>query len=163
MISTTTLPDRSADRPAPRGGGGRVVFQVCRTLPIPTDEAWRRLVDWAGHATWIPMTRVDVDPADPNRFVAWSGIGPVMLEDRMEAVEQHFDGASGRCRVLKLGPVLVGEAEFAVFPGLTPGSSVVQWREDVTVRRLPRFLTSVASVLGGRLFAGSLARMVRHG
>jgi len=60
------------------------------------------------------MTRVELDADDPNAFVAFSGPGPLALEDRMRAVTREFDGSVGACRVDKLGPELVGEAEFTV-------------------------------------------------
>lgn len=144
---------------APTRPGTRVVFELSRVVPLPPEQAWHRLTDWAGHGEWIPMTRVEVDPADPNRFVAWSGVGPLMLEDRMHAIEQHFDGRAGQCRVHKLGPILVGEAEFAVWPGLRPDSSIVHWREDVSVPVLPRFLAPLAAWVGRVLFSQALARM----
>jgi len=140
----------------------RVSFEVCRVVPMSSQRAWERLIDWGSHGEWIPATRVDVDPQDPDRFVAWSGIGRLALEDRMHSLEQHFDGTAGRCRVAKLGPVLIGEAEFSVTPGLTPGTAVVHWREDVTMKRLPRLLSPVAARVGAVLFAQAIGRLARH-
>jgi hypothetical protein len=80
----------------------------------------------------------------------------------MRATESEFDGVSGRCLVAKLGPVLVGEAEFTVAPGATSGTCVVTWREDVTVLHLPRFAAPVAERVGAVLFSWSLKRMARH-
>jgi len=142
--------------------GTPVHFTLERTLPISSEAAWDELTNWAGHAEWIPMTRVKVDPGDPTAFVAFSGPGPLALEDRMRAIESQFDGASGRCLVSKLGPVLVGEAEFTVVPGTSTTSCVVSWREDVTVPHLPRFLAPVAARIGVALFGWSLKRMARH-
>jgi hypothetical protein len=64
-------------------------------------------------------------------------------------------------RIAKLGPVLVGEAEFSVSVGLGSGSAVVQWREVVEVPDLPRFLAPVAAWIGQRLFTAALGRMAR--
>jgi hypothetical protein len=141
--------------------GATVAFSLDRTLNLEPETAWRMLADWDGHADWIPMTRVKVDETDPTRFTAWSGLGPLALEDRMHAVESEFDGSSGRCLVEKLGPVLVGEAEFTVRPGPTPGTATVGWREEVGVPHLPRFLAPVAGALGRVLFGRSLRRMER--
>lgn len=140
----------------------RVVFGVSRVLELTPQQAWSELVDWAGHARWVPMTRVEVDPADPDRFTAWSGVGPLALEDRMRAEEQRFDGSNGYCRVSKLGPVLVGTAEFAVSPAMRDGTAVVEWREDVEVPALPRVLVPVVAAASSALFGWSLRRMERR-
>jgi hypothetical protein len=154
MAATPTLTSE-------RAVGSRVEFSLCRSVPLEPSEAWHRLADWGSHGDWIPFTRVDLDPTDERRFVAWSGLGPVMLEDRMQVLEERFDGTRGYCRVAKLGPVLVGEAEFTVGPGLTPGTSVVEWREDVRMRRLPRWASGFAARVGRTMFARSLGRMAR--
>jgi hypothetical protein len=151
----------SPTTPHPATPGTRVAFDVAVVLPITPETAWQRLTDWPSHGDWIPMTRVEVDPADPNRFTAWSGPGPLALEDRMQADPAEFDGSSGRCRVAKLGPVLVGEAEFSVGPALAPGSCTVVWREDVTVPRLPSVFAPAVGWVAARLFALSLRRMSR--
>lgn len=141
--------------------GALVEFTVSETVPLPPAEAWTRLVDWRGHGDWIPMTRVDVDPDDPNRFVAWSGLKPLVLEDRMYADHLEFDGTVGRAHVHKLGPVLVGDADLLVSPGLTDRQAVVVWREAVRVPYLPALLAPIAAWLGKTLFAQSLRRMAR--
>ena len=126
------------------------------------DAAWQRLTDWKSHGEWIPMTRMEVDATDPDSFTAWSGIGKrLALEDRMKLVEQTVDGERRRARIAKLGPVLVGEAEFSVSPGLTPDSAVVQWREVVGVPHLPQVFAPVAARIGKFLFAMSLGRMAK--
>lgn len=140
-----------------------VSFDVCVQLPLTSERAWARLTDWGTHGDWIPMTRVDVDAADPASFVAWSGIGKLALEDRMHLEDERFDGTSGWCRVAKLGPVLIGSAELSVTPGLAPDSAVVQWREIVTMRHLPGFLAPVAAFIGKRLFTSALHRMAKRG
>ena len=166
-MTTTDETPRSTDATAegasaPRKGT-RVVFELDRTVALPVDEAWRRLCDWAGHSDWIPMTRVEVDPADPASFTAWTGLGKLSLPDRMRADVQSFDGTTGHCHVHKLGPVIVGEAEFTVAPGSGPGTTVVTWREDVTVPKMPRFLAKPVGWVSAQLFGLSLRRMVKAG
>jgi hypothetical protein len=107
------------------------------------------------------MTRMEVDPADPSRFTAWSGLGKLALEDRMQVTDTNTSGDTKTCRVVKLGPVLVGEAEFAVSPASTPNHCVVQWREDVMVPFLPRFLAPVVGWFGKILFGLSISRMAK--
>ena len=165
MTTDTATPN------AARRRSNRVVFDADVTLDMPIDRVWAELVDWGGHGRWIPMTRVEVDPQDPNRFIAWSGIGRLALEDRMHATELSFDGSRGTCHVDKLGPVLVGFAELTVTDttgsGATGGGAGtaprtrVQWHEDVMVPYVPKFLTPVVAKVSGLLFSVSLKRIRR--
>jgi hypothetical protein len=148
--------------PATPPPGRRVVFELVKVVPVPPDVVWQRLTDWPRHAEWIPATRVAVDPEHPDRFVAWTGFGPASLEDRMQADELHFEAGHGRGHVTKLGPVLGGEAVFSVAPGLAPGSTVVHWREDITVPFLPRILAPVAGFVGRATFGLALRRLARR-
>lgn len=140
----------------------RVVFEVDVEIPLTSQEAWNRLTDWPSHGKWIPLTRIDVDRADPKKFVAYSGIRPLVLEDRMHQLTEQFDGTSGDSTVAKLGPILVGEARFAVKPGPSPTSCVVSWREDVAVKWLPRFLTAPVAFVAKQAFASSIKKMAKY-
>lgn len=160
-MTSPTPPSHNATSAPPRGA--RVAFELSRTVPLPVDQAWEMLTDWKGHEQWIPMTRVDIDPSNPDAFVAWSGPRPLALEDRMQVMASSFDGQTGSCRVAKLGPVLVGEASFTVAPGVSDGTTVVGWREDVNVRFVPRLLAPVVARIGSALFSHSLGRMGRYG
>ncbi|MEI8285995.1 MAG: SRPBCC family protein [Actinomycetes bacterium] len=140
----------------------RVVFEVDVEIPLTSQEAWNRLTDWPSHGKWIPLTRIDVDRADPKKFVAYSGIRPLVLEDRMHQLTEQFDGTSGDSTVAKLGPILVGEARFAVRPGPSPTSCVVSWREDVAVKWLPRFLTATVAFVAKQAFASSIKKMAKY-
>lgn len=140
----------------------RVVFEVDVEIPLTSQEAWNRLTDWPSHGKWIPLTRIDVDRADPKKFVAYSGIRPLVLEDRMHQLTEQFDGTSGDSTVAKLGPILVGEARFAVKPGLSATSCVVSWREDVAVKWLPRFLTAPVAFAAKQAFASSIKKMAKY-
>jgi len=140
----------------------RVVFDVDIEVPLSSQEAWDRLNDWPSHGKWIPLTRIDVDRADPKKFVAYSGIRPLVLEDRMHQLTEQFDGTTGDSTVAKLGPILVGEARFAVKPGPSPTSGVVSWREDVAVKWLPRFLTAPVAFAAKQAFASSIKKMAKY-
>lgn len=139
-----------------------MVFSLSEQLPLSPQQAWDRLVDWGTHGEWIPMTRVDVDPADPNRFVAYSGVKPLVLEDRMHATSLEFDGTSGEGHVDKLGPLLVGTASFAVVPGPTDDTCLVGWTEDVHVPHLPGFATGLVGFIGRQMFAVAIKRMAKR-
>jgi hypothetical protein len=55
----------------------------------------------------------------------------------MHLIDRTVDDCGRRARIAKLGPVLVGEAEFSVSAGIAAGSAVVQWREVVSVPPSP--------------------------
>lgn len=133
-----------------------VQFEVRQEFDAPARAVWDELVDWQGHAEWIPMTRVEVEPGDPTapgaRFVAWTGVWKLALEDRMEVVRCDWTDAasSGDCEVTKLGPVLRGRAGFTVEPH--GDGSVVLWIEDVTVPVVPQFVAPVLAKAGAAGF-----------
>lgn len=142
-----------------------VQFAVTVHFDAPPRVVWNELVDWKGHEEWIPATRVEVDGDDPtavgSTFTAWTGIGPLSLEDRMRVSRCQWldDSSSGECEVEKLGPILRGRAGFTVEANGT--GSRVEWFEDVTVPIIPRFLSSVvgrAGALGFQMGMRSLNR-----
>jgi len=161
-IVTTAETDRTTP---PSGKGARVIFDVHRDVALEPDIAWEALIDWAAHSDWVPLTHVDVDASDPNVFTAWSGPGAsgwgrrLALEDRMEAVVVDYEGGYGRCVVHKLGPSLKGVAELTVSPGEVAGTTSIHWHENVTVRRLPRFASSLTGTISAALFGWALGRM----
>jgi hypothetical protein len=159
MATDTTAPTQDSRRRR----SNRVVFDADVTLALPIEHVWAELIDWGGHGRWIPMTRVDVDPADPNRFIAWSGVGRLALEDRMHATDIAFDGTRGTCHVDKLGPVLVGFAELTVTRAAAGAEAAtrVQWHEDVMVPYVPKFLTPVVAKASGLMFSFALKRLRR--
>lgn len=138
-----------------------VSFELSRIVPMTPELAWQCLTDWRSHGEWIPLTRVEADPDDPDGFTAWSGIGRLALEDRMRLIDRRVDDFGRRARIAKLGPVLVGEAEFSVSAGITTDSAVVQWREVVSVRHLPQMLAPLAAWIGKHLFTMALGRLAR--
>ncbi len=143
-----------------------VRFEVRSTFTHPPADVWRELVDWAGHAEWIPATRVEVPDEDPTavgaRFTAWSGYGPLTLEDRMEVVRCDWDEAtaSGSCEVRKLGPVLTGTASFTVEPH--PKGAEVVWVEDVVVPKVPGFMAPVVGRAGAVGFRVAMGRLGKY-
>lgn len=127
-------------------------FDIVRRIEAPVRGVWDVLVDWPGHADWIPATTVDAGEGDPAAvgytFTAWTGFRPLALEDRMRVTRCDFDDATmvGVCEVDKIGPVLGGSAGFTVRP--EGDGTRLEWREDVTVPYLPRFLAPVAGWVG---------------
>lgn len=143
-----------------------VEFEIDHRFPEPPSAVWEELVDWAGHADWIPLTRVDVEPGDPTavgaRFTATTGIGPIALPDRMEVTRCDWNESSseGSCDVRKLGPVLRGDAGFTVGPD--GDGTILHWVERVTVPYTPQFLAPVLAWLGARGFSAGLRNLAKR-
>ncbi|MFF3613173.1 SRPBCC family protein [Streptomyces sp. NPDC002580] len=120
-----------------------VLFVLERVSRHSVAESWRRMTDWPRHADVVPLTRVTVRTPPPTRegtvFVARSGFGPLAFDDPMEVVvwRPPHDGGPGTCRLVKRGTFVTGWAEIEVRPA-DGGGSRVSWREDLSVRGLPR-------------------------
>lgn len=147
---------------------GLVRFTVRHHFAEDARVVWDELVDWPAHADWIPATRVEVAPGDPQavggEFTAWTGIGRLSLEDRMRvtAIDWDDERGAGSCAVDKLGPILTGEARFTVRPDGV--GATLEWTEDVDVKYLPALLAPVAARIGAagfKLGMGKLARSLR--
>jgi hypothetical protein len=142
-----------------------VTFEVVQDFRASASAVWTELVDWKGHADWVPMTRVEVEPGDPTaigaRFTAWTGLGPLALKDQMQVSILDWDAAttSGTCEVIKIGPVLRGKAGFTVAPTAT--GSELRWIEDVTVPIAPQFLAPVFARLGVIGFRQALRKLAK--
>ncbi len=145
-----------------------VDFLLERTVPLPLDEAWRRLTEWPRHAPVVPLTRVTVLTAPPTRagtvFVARSGIGPLSFDDRMEVTvwRPPVGDAPGLCRLEKRGGVVLGWAEIEVRPG-PGGRSRVIWREELRVRLLPSLFDRPLAGASRYVFGRAVNRLLRTG
>lgn len=149
-----------------------VSFTVTHHFDETAQAVWDELIDWAGHANWIPATRVEVAAGDPHvpgaEFTAWTGVGPLALKDhmRVESLEWDPSTKSGSCMVDKLGPVLTGTAGFTVDPNDPDGpdraGSTLVWIEDVTVPRVPQFLAPIVARLGAAGFSLGMRSLARQ-
>ena len=146
-----------------------VRFEVRTSFDAPPRRVWDEMIDWNGHGEWIPATRMDVAPGDATavgaELTAFTGYGPLTLEDRMRVARCTWDDEQsiGDCEVEKLGPVLTGRAGFTVVPEGS-GTAVV-WLEDVTVPHAPGFTAPVIaklSAIGFKLAMRSLAKIVER-
>ena len=140
----------------------RVHFQVRRPLPLPARVAFDELVDWRGHAEWVPMTRVVVESGDGGvgtTFVATTGLGPLALPDRMRVAA--IDSEARTVTVVKIGPVLTGEVQLAVEPAGDAACTVL-WDEDIKVPLLPGFLSQPVGAVARKAFEVSLDRMAKN-
>ncbi len=147
---------------------GLVRFTVRHRFQESAQTVWDELVDWRGHANWIPATRVELADGDPlaigAQFTAWTGIGRLALEDRMRvaAIDWNPERQIGSCTVDKLGPILAGTAAFTV--RADGDATELEWIEDVDVRYMPKLFAPLAARIGAtgfKLAMRSLARIMR--
>jgi hypothetical protein len=142
-----------------------VFFHLQRTVPLPLDEAWRRLTEWPRHGEVVPLTRVTVTPAAPTRegtvVVARSGLGPLAFDDRMEVTVwlPPADDEPGLCRLEKRGRVVRGWAEIEVRPG-PGGRTRVLWREELAVRFLPSLFDPLLGAAARTVFGRAVNRLL---
>ena len=140
----------------------RVHFTVRRRLPLPARRAFDELVDWRGHAAWVPMTKVAIEHGDGGvgtTFVATTGLGPLALPDRMRV--ESLDPEAMTVSIVKIGPVLTGDVRLSV-TDLGTAACEVGWDEDIRVPLLPAFLSRTVGALAKRGFEISIDRMAKR-
>lgn len=143
-----------------------VQFTVVHQFDQPARVVWDDLVDWKGHEEWIPLTRVKVGEGDMtavgHEFTAWTGMGPLSLEDRMRVTKCDWDPVAdgGDCEVEKLGPVLRGRAGFTVTPN--GSGSTMEWFEDVTVKFVPQFVAPVINKVAAAGFKQGMKGLAKN-
>ncbi|MDT0399049.1 MULTISPECIES: SRPBCC family protein [Streptomyces] len=144
------------------------VFQLQRTVPLPLDEAWRRLTTWSRHGEVVPLTRVTVRTPPPTgvgtRVVARTGFGPLAFDDPMDVTvwQPPRDDTPGVCRLEKRGRVVMGWAEIEVRRG-PGGRALVTWREDIRVRFLPPVCDALLARAGRGVFGRAVNELLRRG
>lgn len=139
----------------------RVHFTVRKSLPLPARVAFDELVDWRGHAAWVPMTRVVIESGDGGvgtTFVATTGLGPLALPDRMRV--ESMDSDAMKVTVVKVGPVLTGDVHLAV-ESVGDTACTVLWDEDIRVPVLPQFLAVPVGAVARKAFEISIDRMAK--
>ena len=142
----------------------RVHFAVRRHLALPARVAFDELIDWRGHAEWVPMTRVVIEGGDGGAgtiFLATSGIGPLALPDRMRV--ESLDDQAMRVHIVKIGPVLTGDVHLAV-ESVGDTACTVIWDEDVRMPVLPQFLAKPIGAVARFAFnlaIGTMEKRVR--
>ena len=138
-----------------------VKFTVTRDLPLPARAVFDELIDWRGHAKWVPLTKVQVLTGDGGvgtQFIATSGLGPFALPDRMRV--DALDAEAMTVRVAKIGPVLTGVVHLSV-TATGEGTSRLDWVEDIVVPRLPQFLAKPLAAAARLGFQASITRMAK--
>jgi hypothetical protein len=140
----------------------RVHFVVDRRLDLPARAVFDELIDWRGHAEWVPMTRVVIESGDGGvgtTFVATTGIGPLALPDRMRVEE--LDDEAMTVRIAKVGPVLTGDVVLRV-TAQGVGACDLSWDEDVRVPVLPQFLAAPVGAIARLAFTTSIKAMAKR-
>jgi hypothetical protein len=123
-------------------------------IALPEQTAYQRLCDWKDHERWVPFTKVTVH--DEDTFTAYTGIGPLRLEDNMRVIRRDDEG----CEVVveKTGPVIVGSAGFRV-RRYSAESSIVTWTEELRIPLVPRFFAPLLRIVTRWLFRRALKRL----
>ena len=140
----------------------RVHFAVRRQLRLPARTVFGELIDWRGHAEWVPMTRVVIESGDGGvgtTFVATSGLGPIALPDRMRVDALDIDAMT--VLITKVGPVLRGEVHLEVI-SLSNTTCELVWDDDVRVPGLPAFLAKPVGAAARKAFEVSIDRMAKR-
>jgi len=140
----------------------QVRFEVQQAMDLPAEAVFRALVDWPGHATWVPMTKVEIlggDGGVGTTFVATTGLGPLALPDRMRVTA--LDARAMSVDVVKVGPILSGDVHLAV-QRLGDRECRVDWIEDIRVPVLPQFLARPVAAMASGAFRSSLRRLARR-
>lgn len=138
----------------------RVAFTVVRSIPLPASEVFEELIDWAGHARWVPMTRVEIlsgDGGPGTEFIATTGMGVAALPDRMRV--DALDPEARTVSITKIGPVLTGQVRLRVV-GTGETSSRLEWVEEIRVPYLPQVLARPVAVAARAGFNSAITRMV---
>jgi hypothetical protein len=144
----------------------QVHVTVTREFALPAQVVFAELVDWRGHADWVPQTRVRIESGDGGPgtvFVATTGVGPLALPDRMRV--DTLDSGAMTVALTKIGPVLRGDVELAVVR-LGPRTCRLHWVEDIDVPVLPQVLAGVVGAATEQGFQRALthlaARLATH-
>jgi hypothetical protein len=137
----------------------RVPVTVTREFVQPAAVVFEALVDWRGHADWVPFTRVRLESGDGGPgtvFVATTGVGPLALPDRMRV--EALDAEAMTVRITKIGPVLGGVVHLAVTP-IGPATCRLRWVEDIHVPGLPQVLAGPVAAATATGFQRSLTHL----
>lgn len=142
-------------------------FVIRAGSPLPASACFERLVDWDAHSAAIPLTRLthDGQPRVGQRFVARTGVGRLGFDDVMavELLRRPAGDAPGvlpgLVEVAKQGRVVGGWVRWTVTPTAT--GSEVEWRQDLRIPWLPRWLDPVVGLVGRAAYTAGLRALLR--
>ena len=139
-----------------------VHFTINRRITLPAKAVFAELIDWRGHAHWVPMTRVNIEHGDGGVgtvFVATTGHGPLALPDRMRVDELDIETMT--VRIAKIGPVLTGDVRLEVRAVDNTGCDVY-WDEKVQVPVLPQIFARPVGAVASLAFTLSINTMAKQ-
>ena len=114
-------------------------FTIERVVAAPPAKVWEIITDWAGHARWIPLTTMRLDPGPTAvdwSFAGLTGVGRLRFSDVMRITDwaPPTGVGSGRFRLVKVGRLLAGWAEVSVLPIANGEQTQLVWRENIVIR-----------------------------
>lgn len=144
-------------------------FVIRAGSPLPASACFDRLIDWDAHSAAIPLTQLrhEGEPRVGQRFVARTGLGrfgfdDVMVVDLLRRPAGDTAGAlPGLVEVAKQGRVVGGRVRWTVTP--TAAGSEVEWRQDLRIGWLPRWLDPVVGLVGRAAYTAGLKALLRPG
>lgn len=116
---------------------------VRRHIAASPDRVWAAVSDFAAHAALVPFTTMLAEPGEEGapregwRFITYSRLGPLLLEDRMRLIrwEPPTDDGVAYFHAQKVGPVLGGWASVQVHGDRAGGLTTVIWDEHIRLLR----------------------------
>ncbi|OYO02407.1 hypothetical protein [Enemella evansiae] len=141
-------------------------FLVRARSPLPPPQALAALFDLDAHTAVIPLTTVTHDGRGLRagaEFTARTAIGPVGFDDVMRVLEwtPPAAGRAGRVLIGKGGRLLGGRIEVLIRPAGT--GSVVEWRQELLVRGVPRGFDPVVARVGAAAYGTAIRRLLARG
>ena len=138
-------------------------FAIERAVDAPPQRVWDVITDWAGHARWIPLTRMRLEPGPTGvgwSFAGLTGIGRFRFSDTMVMTDwaPPVGDGPGAFRLVKVGRLLAGWAEVSVLPAANGEQTRLIWRENICIR--PVVLGRLLAVLTDRVNHALFTRVV---
>lgn len=160
-------PQPAGSNSAGRSGRSAMAeFVIRASSPLPASACFDRLVDWDAHSAAIPVTRLrhDGEPRVGQRFVARTGLGRFGFDDVMlvELLRRPAGDAAGALpglvEIAKHGRVVGGRVRWTVTP--TTVGSEVEWRQNLQIGWLPRWLGPVVGLVGRAAYTAGLKALL---
>jgi hypothetical protein len=164
-------------------------FELVLWSPLPTGEAWSRVLDLRAHDRLVPFTRItrgmvaasELRPG--HEFVACTMLGRLGFRGRrlgfddvmtVEDIEPPDGGRAGRARIVKSGKLVRGSIDVTVSPGRASGGrgvsrlgkrtttgSTIRWRQDFGLARFPAVVGLAAFAVARLGYPATIRRLLR--
>lgn len=142
-------------------------FMIQASSRLPASACFAQLVNWDAHSAAIPLTHLihDGEPRLGQRFVARTAVGRLVFDDPMvvEVLQPPVGDAPGDApgvvEVAKQGRVIGGRVRWTVTPTAT--GARIQWRQDLTIGWLPRWLDPLVGLIGRAAYSAGLRAILR--